>query len=194
MAPKFGGLNDKRPWSVLGTCSGLATDLVGSRHGLGRPKTLSTLKMVRASQLVPMPSLRQLALIIFQLRVCMDATRISDGRPVMLKRLLNKEGPYELQINKLFSTEPLSSNPRNRCAQLLDVIQLANEDPIMVHSLLRPFDNPPLRTYGEFITFFAQICEVRHFLRFGSDRSSYKGVQFMHSNNVAHRYIPRHIL
>jgi len=80
----------------------------------------------------------------------------------MLKRLLSKEGPYELQISKLFSTEPLSSDPRNRCAQLLDVIQLPNEDPIMVHPLLRPFDNPPLRTYGEFVTFFAQICEVRH--------------------------------
>ena len=164
LALNLGGLNGKRPWSVLGTCSGLATDLVGSRHGLGRPKMLSTLKMVRARQLVPMPSLRVPVLITFQLRVCMDATRISDGRQVMLKRLLNKEGPYELQINKIFSTEPLSSNPRNCCAQLLDVIQLANEDPIMVHSLLRPFDNPPLRTYGEFVTFFAQICEVRHFL------------------------------
>jgi hypothetical protein len=116
------------------------------------------------SQLVStLPLLRVLAFIIFQLRVCMDATRISDGRPVMLKRLLNKEGPYELQINKLFSTEPLSSNPRNCCAPLLDVIQLENEDPIMVHSLLRPFDNPPLRTYGEFVTFFTQICEVRYY-------------------------------
>jgi len=106
------------------------------------------------------------------LRVCIDATRISDGRPVMLKRLPNEEGPYELQINRLFSTEPLSSDPRNGCARLLDVIQLPNEEPIMVHPLLRPFDNPPLRTYGEFVTFFAQICE---------------GVQFMHSNHVAHR-------
>ena len=82
----------------------------------------------------------------------------------MLKRLLNEEGPYELQINQLFSTEPLSSNPRNCCARLLDVIQLPNEPPIMVHSLLRPFDDPPLRTYGEFVTFFAQICEVCHSL------------------------------
>ena len=47
-------------------------------------------------------------------------------------------------------------------SRLLDVIQLTDEPPIMVHSLLRPFDNPPLRTYGEFVTFFAQICEVCH--------------------------------
>ena len=84
----------------------------------------------------------------------MDATRISDGRPVMLKRLLNEEGPYELQINKLFSTEPLFSNPRNYCAQLLSVIKLPNEPPIMVHPLLRPFDDPPLQTFGEFVAFF----------------------------------------
>ena len=78
----------------------------------------------------------------------------------MLKRLPNEEGPYELQLNRLFSTEPLSSNPRNRCVQLLDVIQLPNEDLIMVQPLLRPFYDPPLRTYGEFVTFFTQICEV----------------------------------
>jgi hypothetical protein len=99
-----------------------------------------------------------------QLRVCMDAIRISDGRPVMLKRLPSEEGPHELQINRLFSTEPLSSNPRNCCVQLLDVIQLPNEVPIMVHPLLRPFNDPPLRTYGEFVTFFTQICEVRSLL------------------------------
>ena len=90
----------------------------------------------------------------------MDATRISDGRPVVLKRLLPEEGPYELQINRLFSTEPLASNPRNHCARLLDVIELPDDQPIMVHSLLRHHRNPPFQTIGEFVTFFAQICEV----------------------------------
>jgi hypothetical protein len=91
----------------------------------------------------------------------MDATRISDGKPVMLKRLLAEEGPYELEVNRLFSTEPLSSNVRNHCVQLLDVVELSNDPPIMVHPLLRPFYDPPLQTYGEFVTFFAQTCEVR---------------------------------
>ncbi len=71
-----------------------------------------------------------------------------------------EEGPYELEINKLFSTEPLSSNPRNHCVHLLDVIELPNDTPIIVHPLLRPFYKPPLQTYGEFVTFFAQICEA----------------------------------
>jgi hypothetical protein len=91
----------------------------------------------------------------------MDATRISDGRAVMLKRLLREEGPYELQINQLFSTEPLHSNPRNHCVHLLDVIELPNESPILVHPLLRQsFRKPPLQTFGEFVALFAQICEV----------------------------------
>ena len=90
----------------------------------------------------------------------MDATRISDGKPVMLKRLLVEEGPHELQINKLFANEPLASSPRNHCAPLLDVIELPDDPPIMVHALLRPFYDPKFQTFGEFVTFFAQICEV----------------------------------
>ena len=90
----------------------------------------------------------------------MDATRISDGRQVMLKRLPFKAGPYELEINQLFSTEPLSSNPRNHCIQTLDVIRLPNDPPIIVQPLLRPFYNPPIQTFGELVTSFAQICEV----------------------------------
>ncbi len=95
------------------------------------------------------------------MRLGMDATRISDGRPVVLKRLLVEEGPYELQINRLFSTEPLASNPRNHCARLLDVIQLPGDQPILVHPMLRRHNNPRFRTIGEFVTFFAQLCEVR---------------------------------
>jgi len=106
------------------------------------------------------------------MRLGMDATRISDGRSVVLKRQLVEEGPYEHQINKLFSTEPLASNPRNHCARLLDVIQLPGDQPILVHPLLRHHCDPPFRTFGEFVTFFAQICE---------------GVKFMHENHVAHR-------
>jgi hypothetical protein len=94
------------------------------------------------------------------MRLGMDATRISDGRQVILKRLLTEEGPYELEINKLFSTEPLATSPRNHCVHLLDVIELPDDPPILVHPLLRPYDDPRFQTYGEFIIFFAQICEV----------------------------------
>jgi len=109
----------------------------------------------------------------------------------MLKRLVREEGPYELDINRRFSTEPLYSNPKNHCAHLLDVIELPNDTPIMVHPLLRPFDSPPLQTFGEFVTFFAQICEVGSVIIFDgkSNHSIDKGVQFMHENHVAHRSV-----
>ena len=96
----------------------------------------------------------------YQLRLGMDATRISDGKQVMLKMLPREEGPYELEISKLFSTEPLASDPRNHCVRLLDVIELPDDPPIIVHPLLRPFADPPLQTYGEFVTFFSHTCEV----------------------------------
>ena len=82
----------------------------------------------------------------------------------MLKRLVREEGPFELDINRRFSTEPLYSNLKNHCVHLLGVIELPNDPPIMVHPLLRPFDKPPLQTFGEFVTFFAQICEVGPFI------------------------------
>jgi hypothetical protein len=91
----------------------------------------------------------------------MDATRISDGRPVMfLKKLLKEEGPHELQMNKHFSTGPLSSDPRNHCVPLLDVVELRDEPPILVHPLLRCHYDPRFQTFGEFVTFFAQTCQV----------------------------------
>ena len=111
----------------------------------------------------------------------------------MLKRIPLAEGPYELDMNRLLSTEPLSSNPRNPCAPLLDVVQLPNEPPIMVHPLLRPFYNPRFQTFGEFVSFFAQACEVSPVLSsttcIGLRPSSVQGVQFMHENHIAHRYV-----
>ena len=79
----------------------------------------------------------------------------------MLKRLLEREGPHELEINKTFSKEPLASYPRNHCARLLDTIELPNDPPIMIHSFLRPFYKPHFQTCGEFVAFFRQISEVR---------------------------------
>jgi hypothetical protein len=96
----------------------------------------------------------------------MEAIRIFDGKPVVMKRQLREEGLYEFEINKLFSAEFLASNPRNHCVQLLDVIELPNDPPILVHLMLR-FDKPRFQTYGEFLTFFSQICEA------GSVCSSY---------------------
>lgn len=73
-----------------------------------------------------------------QMRLGMNATRISDGSRLVLKRhlrVLTEEGPqaHELENNKLFSTEPLASNPRNHYAHLQVIIGLP--DPFLVASI-----------------------------------------------------------
>ncbi len=80
----------------------------------------------------------------------------------MLKRLYPEEGPYELEINQLFSSPALADDTRNHCAQLVDVIELKGSEShkLMVFLLLRPFNRPRFQTFGEFVAFFTQICEV----------------------------------
>ena len=92
----------------------------------------------------------------------MDAVRIQDDLPVMLKRVFIEEGPYELSITQRFSSPGLSLDSRNHCVPLLDVIELegTRSQKLMVFPLLRPFDRPQFQTFGEFIAFFTQICEV----------------------------------
>ena len=92
----------------------------------------------------------------------MDATRIRDNRQVMLKKVLPAEGPHELNINRLFSSPELARAPHNHCAPLLDVIELQRPETqrLMVSPFLRPFNQPRMQTFGEFVAFFTQICEV----------------------------------
>ncbi|KAF8265700.1 kinase-like domain-containing protein [Lactarius quietus] len=109
------------------------------------------------------------------LRAAMDATRIRDGRPVMLKKVLPADGPHELNINRQFSSPDHFRCHDNHCAPLLDVIELpANfgSQKLMVFPLLRPFNQPRIQTFGEYAAFFTQICE---------------GLRFMHQRKVAHR-------
>jgi hypothetical protein len=97
----------------------------------------------------------------------MDAIRIRDGRPVMLKKALPADGPHELNINRLFSSPEHSRSHDNHCATLLEVIELSahfGSQKLMVFPLLRPFNQPRFQTFGEFAAFFTQICEARpHF-------------------------------
>ncbi len=98
-----------------------------------------------------------------QLRASMDAVRIEDGRQVMLKKVPERS-PNELEIIGWFSSPELREDPRNHCVPLLDVVKLSQPSPdcnqLMVSPLLRPFENPRLQTYGEFVAFFMQISEV----------------------------------
>ena len=92
----------------------------------------------------------------------MDAVRVRDGLPVMLKRVLPDDGPHEFMITRHFSSRELANPPHNHCIPLLDVIELQHTEhqKLMVTPLLRPFNQPPMQTFGEFVAFFTQICEV----------------------------------
>jgi hypothetical protein len=93
----------------------------------------------------------------------MDATRVRDDLQVMFRKVLPEVGPHELCINQQFSSSELATMPNNHCAPLLEVIELQRPDPqkMMVFPLLRPFNQPKIQTFGEFVDFFTQICEVR---------------------------------
>src|SRR6266852_2839270 len=97
------------------------------------------------------------------MRATMDAIRMRDNFQVMLKKVHPEEGPHELRINQLFSSPELAKMPDNHCAPLLDIIELQNPErqKLMVSPLLRPFNQPKIQTFEEFVDFFTQICQVR---------------------------------
>jgi len=93
--------------------------------------------------------------------MAMDAAHV-DGRQVMLKSVPVRRGQQELEIARTVSSPELRRHPRNHCVPLLDVLELPNtlDRKLMVTPFLRPFNEPRFRTYGEFVDFFTQICEV----------------------------------
>ncbi|KAJ7782417.1 kinase-like domain-containing protein [Mycena maculata] len=104
----------------------------------------------------------------------MDATRISDGSFVSLKPIDITIHPDEISIGLWFSQEPQASDPSNHCVPIFEVLDVP-DDPntrIIVMPLLSRYDKPRFDTTGEVVEFFRQI---------------FRGLQYMHKNNVAHR-------
>ncbi|TFY60100.1 hypothetical protein EVJ58_g5365 [Rhodofomes roseus] len=104
----------------------------------------------------------------------LDATRVSDGTVVTLKKIDNSVHPYEVEIARMFCTEPLKLDPRNHCVQIIEVLQDPKEEAasIIVMPFLKTYNKPRFDTIGEALEFFHQALE---------------GLQFMHENRVAHR-------
>ncbi|KAH9920142.1 uncharacterized protein B0H18DRAFT_1025301 [Fomitopsis serialis] len=106
----------------------------------------------------------------------MDATCLSDGSVVSLKRIDTTVNPFELEIGQFLSSEVITSDPRSRCVPLLDILTEPTEPTVsmIVMPLLRRFDDPRFLTVGEAVAFFKQLIE---------------GLRVMHEHNVAHRDI-----
>jgi hypothetical protein len=122
-----------------------------------------------------------------------DATRISDGAIVALKKVNERVHSHETDIAQLFSVEPLASDPTNHCIPIYEVLRNPDdqEHVLLVMPFLRKFDNPRFDTFGEAVECFRQIFEVLDALPVGlfrSDLTFSQGLQFMHKNHAAHRY------
>ncbi|KAG8921054.1 hypothetical protein FRC02_000471 [Tulasnella sp. 418] len=102
----------------------------------------------------------------------LDAKRLEDGTPVMLKRV--KSTSPEIPIGRYVSSPELRDIERNHCIPLLDVL----EDPLDLHysilvlPLLRRIELPPVKTVGECADFIRQTLE---------------GLVFLHEHEIAHR-------
>jgi len=105
-----------------------------------------------------------------------DATRLSDGSLVTMKKIQTDTHPFELEIGQFLSSDQINSDPRNHCVCISDVLPDPTESnlSIIIMPYLRAFDNPAFLTFGEAVACFKQLIE---------------GLRVMHENHVAHRDI-----
>jgi hypothetical protein len=97
----------------------------------------------------------------------LDATRVTDGVKVVLKRV-HSDGD-EVQIALHLSSVEMSSDPRNRTVPILDVITLPDDKYILlVMPYLRVFNTPPFHCRGEVVEAlrqFLQACVLEYSLQ-----------------------------
>lgn len=92
----------------------------------------------------------------------MDATRVSDGSIVTMKKLEMAIHPYELDIGTFLSSDTITSDPRSHCVRIFETLSdpIESDVSIIVMPYLRPYDDPPFQTVGEVIACFKQLIEV----------------------------------
>ncbi|KAG6819044.1 hypothetical protein H0H93_016001 [Arthromyces matolae] len=90
-----------------------------------------------------------------------DAVR-PDGSLVVLKEIKITKSVHEIEVGRLFSSEPLSKNPKNHCVPILEVIDLpaGSQSVFIVMPYLLESKYPPFVTIGELVEHFRQIFEV----------------------------------
>ncbi|KAI0040923.1 hypothetical protein FA95DRAFT_1527129 [Auriscalpium vulgare] len=103
-----------------------------------------------------------------------DATRMADGKQVILKRLPDEDSsPDEVDITMLFSSEQYMQRPKNHCIPVIETKRFEElSETVLVLPRMRPYDNPRFRTFGEVVAFAKQIIE---------------GIELMHELHIAHR-------
>ncbi|KAF9258834.1 hypothetical protein L218DRAFT_1080200 [Marasmius fiardii PR-910] len=109
----------------------------------------------------------------------LDARRISDGEVIMLKKVKVRDASRtqpELTMGPMFRTEPYTSDPRNHCIPIYEILTLPDVNNIVLLAMprLERWDDPPFETIGEAVEFCRQIFE---------------GLHFLHENHIAHNDI-----
>ena len=76
----------------------------------------------------------------------MDATRLSDGKYVTLKRINKSVHPHEADTRLYFSSGTLTSHTANHCVPIYEAIPLQDDADmvILVVPLLRAYEDPTL--------------------------------------------------
>lgn len=103
----------------------------------------------------------------------MDAVRMTDDRPVMLKMIEDGQDASE-QHARYFAEPHCRDDPRNHCCPLLEILHLDDVYPghaILVMPRFLPWNIWPFDQIEEAIEFFQQIFE---------------GLAFMHDHHFAH--------
>ncbi|KIJ07481.1 hypothetical protein PAXINDRAFT_173467 [Paxillus involutus ATCC 200175] len=111
---------------------------------------------------------------VVRLTHLMDATRLSDGRSVAIKRLEISMHPHEVAIAQYLWNEELRRDPTNYTVPIFDVLHPPDDADcaLLVMPMLLRCDEHPFETIGEMVEFLRQVFE---------------GLQFMHKKHVAHR-------
>lgn len=92
----------------------------------------------------------------------MNATRITDGKQVALKRIITARYPNEVQLARLFCSETHVSDASNHSVPIYDVLDIPDLEGIvlLIMPLLAKCLPPDFDTVGEFVAFVEQIFGV----------------------------------
>ncbi|PPQ88039.1 hypothetical protein CVT25_000847 [Psilocybe cyanescens] len=96
----------------------------------------------------------------------MDAVRLMDNKPVMLKKVYQANNGFdqELVISKYVSSTELSKHADNNCVPVYEVLNVPEDTKfvVIVMPLLHPFDTTRFDTIGKCFDFFYQTFKVYH--------------------------------
>lgn len=103
----------------------------------------------------------------------MDAIRLGDNKPVMLKRIYSKyaQVTFEHGIAEFVSSEEQLQDPDNHCMPIYEILKIPGDATfvVLVMPLLRDWDSPRFDTIGECLDVFFQIFKVRSFASHNDD-------------------------